>query len=156
MRRPLAYHITWGTYGTRLHGDARGTVDREHNEFGTPVLGPDSERQREERGRLKFPPITLERDERLSIEATLPSICERGQWTYVEGAAGPDHVHVILSSPFNPETIRILLKRWIGQALSKLRPLPDGATWWAEDGSIRWIDNARYYENAVRYVHCQR
>ena len=27
----------WGTYGTRLHGDARGTVDREHNEYGTPT-----------------------------------------------------------------------------------------------------------------------
>jgi hypothetical protein len=37
--RPLAYHITWGTYGTRLHGDKRGTVDRENNAFGTPVLG---------------------------------------------------------------------------------------------------------------------
>src|SRR5438045_3914517 len=23
----LAYHITWGTYGTRLHGDPRKTVD---------------------------------------------------------------------------------------------------------------------------------
>src|SRR3954468_14988790 len=111
MRRPLAYHITWGTYGTRLHGDARGTVDRGHNEFGSPVLGPDPERQRDERQRLKFPPITLDRHEPLFIEATLPSVCERGHWTYVEGAAGPDHVHAIVSAPFDPETIRILLKR---------------------------------------------
>ncbi len=39
--RPLAYHITWGTYGTRLHEDSRGTVDRENNSFGTPIVGPD-------------------------------------------------------------------------------------------------------------------
>ena len=37
----LAFHITWGTYGTRLHGDPRGTVDRNHNHFGDPVLGYD-------------------------------------------------------------------------------------------------------------------
>ena len=33
---PLAYLITFRTYGTWLHGDARGSVDREHNVFGTP------------------------------------------------------------------------------------------------------------------------
>src|SRR2546421_11369035 len=54
MSRPLAYHITWGTYGTRLHGDGRGTVDREHNEYGTPVLGPDPERQRR---RIRAPQV---------------------------------------------------------------------------------------------------
>src|SRR5438876_12296826 len=35
----LAYHITWGTYGTRLHGDPRKTVDRQHNAYGEPILG---------------------------------------------------------------------------------------------------------------------
>jgi hypothetical protein len=33
---PLAYHITWGTYGTRLHGDERGTVDRSANVLAIP------------------------------------------------------------------------------------------------------------------------
>ncbi|MCH8164939.1 MAG: hypothetical protein IH889_04955 [Planctomycetes bacterium] len=32
---PLAYHITFGTYGTRLHGDPRGTVDRTLNNRAT-------------------------------------------------------------------------------------------------------------------------
>src|SRR5688500_18791040 len=40
----LAYHITWGTYGTRLHGDPRKTVDRLHNQYGDPVLGYDEHR----------------------------------------------------------------------------------------------------------------
>jgi REP element-mobilizing transposase RayT len=156
MRRPIAYHITWGTYGTRLHGDARGTVDRGHNEFGTPVLGPDPERQLGEFKGLKFRPVVLRVDQRLFIESILPSICVRGHWKYIEGAAGPDHVHAIVSSPFDPETVRRLMKRWLCQALSERWPLPDGATWWAEDGSIRWIDNERYFDNAVRYVHDQR
>ena len=156
MPRPLAYHITWGTYGTRLHGDARGTVDRDHNEYGTPVLGPDPERQRIEQQRLKFPPVVLTTDERQFVESTVPDVCRRGHWDYVESAAGPDHVHTVLSSPFDPETIRRLLKRWIGQTLSDRRPLPPGATWWAEDGSIRWISDHWYLGNAAYYVRRQR
>jgi hypothetical protein len=32
--RLLAFHITWGTYGTRLRGDRRGTVDRSTTNTG--------------------------------------------------------------------------------------------------------------------------
>lgn len=32
---PLAYLITFRTYGTWLHGDERGSVDKNHNKFGT-------------------------------------------------------------------------------------------------------------------------
>jgi hypothetical protein len=35
---PLAYLITFRGYGTWLHGDVRGAVDRFHNRFGTPRL----------------------------------------------------------------------------------------------------------------------
>src|SRR5438876_2474643 len=39
VRYPLAYHITFGTYGMRLHGDARGTVDRRVNQPGDAIVG---------------------------------------------------------------------------------------------------------------------
>jgi hypothetical protein len=159
----LAYHITWGTYGTRLHGDPRGTVDRSHNEPGTPVLGYDEHRWEREKSNLKFRPVFLTRPQMILIESLLPEICDRGHWTHITGAAGPDHVHEILRSPFDPETIRRLLKRWLGQELFERYkgepgcPQPGtGATWWAECGSIKWIDNDRYLTNATRYVTDQR
>jgi REP element-mobilizing transposase RayT len=120
------------------------------------VLAADPERQREEFENLKFPPVRLTREQRLFVESALPTICKRGHWNYIEGAAGEDHVHVILQSPFDPQTIRRLLKRWLGQELSHQWPPPDGATWWAEDGSIRWISDERYFHNATKYVHDQR
>lgn len=156
MPRPLAYHITWGTYGKRLHGDARGTVDREHNEFGAPIVGRDDDRNREERENLKFPPVTLTVPQRLFIEQITPSICERGRWTHLTDAAGPDHVHVVVHSTFDPEVIRRLLKRWIGQELSTHWPRPAGSTWWAEDGSIKWAFDEAYKANMIGYVSRQR
>ena len=45
MPWPLAYFLTWTTYGTRLYGDRRGSVDRAHNQRGTPVLATDAARE---------------------------------------------------------------------------------------------------------------
>lgn len=43
---PLAYFISIRTYGTWLHGDDRGSVDRQHNEFNTPMLPANSHLRR--------------------------------------------------------------------------------------------------------------
>jgi hypothetical protein len=117
--RVLVFHITFGTYGTRLHGDPRGTVDRMHNEPGTPVLAYDEHRWQREIENLKFPPVILTRLQMIEIERLQPLICKRGHWTHITGAAGPDHVHEILQSSFDPQTIRKLFKRWLGQELTK-------------------------------------
>ncbi len=39
---PLAYLITIRCYGTWLHGDERGSVDRKYNRYGTPRIAPNS------------------------------------------------------------------------------------------------------------------
>ena len=154
----LAFHITWGTYGTRLHGDPRGTVDRKRNAYGQPVLKYDEHRWKREQSLLRFPPVIFTRPQMIVVESLLPEICQRGGWIHRAGAAGPDHVHEILTSRNDPETIRRLLKRWLGQSLAEQCALPDGATWWAECGSIRWIfeEDGDYYDRARRYVERQR
>ena len=57
---PLAFFITFRTYGTWLHGDPRGSVDRQHNRYGTPYLPPNKLRQKYERRLLKQPPVKSE------------------------------------------------------------------------------------------------
>jgi hypothetical protein len=155
----LAYHITWGTYGTRLHGGPRGTVDRKHNQYKEPILKYDEHRWEREKSNLKFAPVVFTCDQMLIVESLLPEICKQGFWTHRTDAVGPDHVHEILTSPHDPRTIRRLFKRFLGQALSKrIHPLPNGATWWAECGSIRWIfeEDGNYLDNAIGYVTRQR
>jgi REP element-mobilizing transposase RayT len=157
VMRVFAYHITWGTYGTRLHGDRRGTVDRQHTELGTPVLGYDEHRWEQSRENLKYPPVVLTREQMLFIQEIIPNLCERGYWTHRTNAAGPDHVHIVLTSEHNPETIRRLLKRWLTQELTKHWSLVgEDRTYWAECGSIRRIGDEDYFANAVKYVSGQR
>src|SRR4051812_28064850 len=93
---PLAYHITFGTYGTRLHGDERGTIHRTMNQFGDRIIGQCVQWQQIERSLLRFPPRVLTSEQRLFIESIVPGICARGGWTHLATAAAPDHVHNVL------------------------------------------------------------
>jgi REP element-mobilizing transposase RayT len=152
------WHITWGTYGARLHGGFRPTVDRDHNEHGTPFLPRDPERERAEAAILNFPPVILTREQRKFIEAELPAICDRGDWSLRTCSGGGDHVHLLCDvlPAIHGEKVRRLAKRWLGQEMSKRWPLPEGATWWAEEGSNIAIHDEAYLNNAFGYIFRQR
>lgn len=152
------WHITWGTYGTRLHGDARPTVDLDHNEQGTPFLPPDEERRQMAEASLVGEPVLLTAEQREFIEQTLPAICERGGWVLRVAAAQSDHVHVVCDVPsaIHGEKVRRLMKRWLGDALNERWPDPDRPRWWAVQGSNKAIRDEAYLRNAVAYVERQR
>jgi REP element-mobilizing transposase RayT len=160
------WHITWGTYGTRLHGDDRPTVDKQHNDRDTPFLGSDPARQRAAGARMAHPPVRLTREQCLFIQEQMPGICERGGWGLRVCTAAPDHVHVLLDikPDIHGQKVRRLLKRWLTEALNEAwapgsgRPgsLATGATWWAEEGSNKPIKDVKYLNNAFNYVHKQR
>ena len=160
------WHITFGTHGSRLHGDERPTVDRQHNERGTPFLPPDPERRAAEHNRMDGPPVLLTREQCLFIQEIIPAICVRGGWTLRVTSAAPDHVHVLvdIDPAIHGEKVRRLIKRWVGEALSEKwgkpgsgRPgSPAGESWWAEEGSNKPVKDGEYLNNAFGYIEKQR
>ena len=156
MNHPFAYHIIFGTYGTRLHGDERGTVDRSINQFGDPIVGMDKEWQQIECSLLRFPMRELIVEQRLFVEQTVPVICERGGWKLVETAAAADHVHNVVSADVEGKDVRKWLKRWLSEALNARWPICDGEVWWSECGSVKWVWTEDYYHRVVDYVRGQK
>jgi REP element-mobilizing transposase RayT len=155
------WHITWGTYGARLHGGERPTVDRDHNRPHDAVIGRDERRERFERSRMgDRPPVLLTDEQRSFIEATVPQLCERGGWSYRIGAAGPerDHVHVLRDAPphVHGTRIRRWLKTWLTEALDVRWSRPPAGRWWAECGSTKTVKDDRYLNNAFIYIRDQR
>lgn len=153
-----SWHITWGTYGTRLHGCSRPTVDRDHNQYGAAFLPRNERRERAEASILNFPPRVLTVEQRTFIEDQIPSICDRGGWGYRIAAAATDHVHILcdIRREIHGEKVRRLLKRWLGQELSKLWPTEVGQTWWAEEGSNIAVKDEAYLNNVFSYILRQR
>jgi len=66
---PLAYLITFRAYGTWLHGDSRGSVDRFHNRYGAPLIPANRRWQQYNERVLKRPPVQLTASRRAAIEA---------------------------------------------------------------------------------------
>ena len=56
---PLAYLITFHTYGSWLHGDAKGSVDREHSRYGGAFAPSDADRLVAMKSRMKAGATTL-------------------------------------------------------------------------------------------------
>lgn len=152
------WHITFGTYGTRLHGGERPTVDKQHNQRGEAFVAVAPQRKQFERNRMKFPPRVLTSAQREFIEIQVPEICRRGGWSYRICAAATDHAHLLcdVAPQVHGEKVRRLVKRWLGQALSEPWPLGDGETWWAEEGSNIAIHVVHYLNNAFAYIARQR
>lgn len=153
---PLAYHITFGTYGMRLHGDPRGTVSRAQNRYGEPFIETDLRWEREERLSLKFPPVFLTEEQRLFGEKVIPLICQRGGWKYHIAACQPDPCHTLLTGAAEGKAIRKWLKRWLSEELSSRWPLKEEQVWWAECGSVKWIFDEEYFLTAYEYIRNQR
>ncbi len=156
MEFPLAYHITFGTYGTRLHGDPRGTVERHFNQYGTPIVENDPWKQKFERDSMIAAPVVLTDSQRQFIESTMPSICQRGGWEYHICATQPDHVHVLLSSDRPGRDIRKWLKTWLGQELTARWPDESRPRWWAVGGSVKYVWKKPYLRTAYGYIERQR
>ncbi|MBX3433798.1 MAG: hypothetical protein KF847_10795 [Pirellulales bacterium] len=153
-----AWHITWGTYGARLHGSAAPTVDKDHNRRGEPFLPRDPGREESVRQIMTGDAVRLTEPQRDFLEESIPAVCERGGWTYRVCAAGSDHVHVLCDvlPHIHGEKVRRLLKRWLGQALDEQWPEARRPRWRAVEGSNRAIHDEGYLNNAFGYLARQR
>jgi hypothetical protein len=73
---PLGYLITFRCYGTWLHGDERGSIDRFHNRYKSPPLPPNDRRSNLSRRKLKGEPTSLNARERQSVDNAIREVCE--------------------------------------------------------------------------------
>ena len=149
---PLAYLITFRSYGTWLHGDERGSVDRWHNYFGTPYFPANNARQGQNERRLKLAPITLYPEQRQSVAQAIRETCEIRAWMLRALNVRTNHVHTVLSANIGPELILNALK---GNATRQLRQSSrwnDPHSPWSDGGSRRYIWTELGLERAIDYV----
>src|SRR5215217_3554928 len=119
MHYPPAYHITWGTYGARLHGSDKPHVDRHHNEYGAPFAPTDSDREAAARSRMKQEPVSLSPEQRREVERAIRDLAARYGWTIHAMAVQSDHTHVVITANRIGDELRNALKAVASRALNK-------------------------------------
>jgi REP element-mobilizing transposase RayT len=94
---PLGYLITFRSYGTWLHGDERGSIDRFHNHYKSPYLPPSERRRYLNDSQLKSQPLTLDIEQRGSVDNAIREVCEHRRWLLRAINVRTNHVHVVVS-----------------------------------------------------------
>ncbi len=149
---PLGFLITFPTYATWLHGDSRGSVDRDHNVPGTPMLGRDDPRQSREHRRLKHPPVLLDSQRRGVVHRTIIEVAEHRDWTLHALNVRSNHVHLVISAPDAPERVMNSLKSWCTRRMIEAGVLAPGTKVWVRHGSTRYLWKPDQLEAGCRYV----
>jgi REP element-mobilizing transposase RayT len=152
MPVPLAYFLTWSCYGTRLHGDERGTVDDDHNEFDSPPLPTNSARRAYEEELLRTTPVILTDDMRIAVSSVIRRHCEIRGWVIHALNVRTTHVHVVLGAEEDPHKIEGQLKAWATRRLRKSGLAGADTPIWTRRGSTRYLWDQTSLVNTVDYV----
>ncbi len=150
---PQAYLISFRAYGTWLHGDARDSVDRHNNVYGSPKYTKADHWNEISKARLIRAPVKLDAKRRRAIEKAIVETCEKRGWTLLALNVRTNHVHIVVSIGLKKASIA--LNAFKANATRVMRE--DGfwsssRTPWADKGSERWLWTEKHVYDAVNYV----
>ena len=149
---PLAYFISFRCYGTWLHGDDRGSIDRFHNRYGDPYIPPNKTWKAHNRSKLKTAPFILGARERKSVEKAIRETSKIRKWELLAFNVRTNHVHTVVTADRKPESVLNAFKANATRQLREDDLWPHGFSPWADKGSKRRLWNERSVANAIDYV----
>jgi REP element-mobilizing transposase RayT len=150
---PLAYFITFTTYGTWLHGRDPGSVDRQHNQPGTPWLASNSSLEAARRHSMRQDPYLLNEPRRAVVLNTILDVCQHRKWSLHAVHVRTNHVHVIVTAPANlPEKVMSDLKAWASRRLREAFNESTDRNRWTQHGSTRYLNTVDSLSRAIAYV----
>jgi len=150
--QPLAYFITFHTFGTWLHGQAPGSVDREHNAVGTPWLDADADRLAEARELMTQEIYLLDEPKREIVRDAIIAECSFRGWQLHALHVRSNHVHLVVTAERDPESVMRSCKSHSSKCLNKAGfDTPDRKRWTVH-GSTKYLWNEAAVAEKVEYV----
>jgi len=141
---PLAYFITFSTYGSHLHGSEPGSVDRDHNAVGNPYAVPDSNRLTLTKKRTRGAPYSLGSAGRAAVLRAIQQVCKHRGWIFAAHVR-TSHVHVVVDAAIAPERVMRDFKAYASRSLNHTKA-------WTRHGRTRYLWECDDVIHAVRYV----
>lgn len=103
---PLAYLITFRTFGTWLHGDERGSMDRHgKNIYGTQRIAPNSKLQSRMRENSAAVQFMLDGPKRSIVDTAIRNVCDVRNYKLIAINIRTNHGHAVVSAQVKPEAI---------------------------------------------------
>jgi REP element-mobilizing transposase RayT len=151
--RPLGYLITFRCYGTWLHGDNRGSIDRlNYNKYGTPDMPENKKLLGDEQRELKNPAVSLNRAQRDVVDSAIRAVCEHREYVLHAINVRTNHVHSVVSAPCKPEQVMDSFKAYVTRKLREANLLSQEVKPRARHGSTPYLWTAEEVQRAIDYV----
>ena len=150
---PLAYLITFRTYGTWLPGDDRGSVDREHRNWSEPLAAADVARRNMAYSRLAAPPVTLTKEQRHLVSGEIQRQCDHRSWLVHAINVRTEHLHLVVRAPQPRERVMNTLKSYLTRRLREAGLWQSPVSPWSRHGSTRYLWTDGDVEAACAYVN---
>jgi len=149
---PIAFLITFRTYGTWLPGDERGSVDKYHNNFNGPRSVVSTEREARQRARLKSPPFLLSANSRKHVEAAIREVCAFRNWVPIALNVRTNHVHAVITAGAPSARMLNDLKAYSTRRLREEGEWSFDHSPWVDKGSRRNLWSEDHIARAADYV----
>ena len=150
----MNFLITFRTYGTWLHGDERGSVNRDHNQYREALLDPNSTLSKHRERLMNSDAVVLNEEARNVVDRTIQEVATHRGWTILALNVLGNHVHIVVSVPeeIAPEKVMADFKSWSTRRLREASLILPKAKVWAEHGSTRYLHTAEPVYAACHYV----
>lgn len=150
---PLAYFLTWTTYGSWLHGDERWSIDRDHNVFRGESIPPDVRRETAARSRLANPGVRLNAATRAIVDSAIREHAHVKGWNVHALNVRTNHAHAVITAQgVAPEIVLVQSKSWATRALRREGLVASTDRVWTTHGSTRYLWDRLGVQEAIRYV----
>ena len=150
---PLAYLISIRSYGTWLHGDERGSVDRHgYNVYGTPRMFQSETLKEFMKSEMKEDEYLLGKKERICILEAVKEVCEYKGYELLAANIRTNHLHSVVSAQKKPERIVNEFKAYATRKLREKNLVEIEKKVWSRGKSRRYLWKPKNVERAIDYV----
>jgi hypothetical protein len=101
----MVFLITFVCYGRHLHGCEVGSVDRDHNIPGSPLVDVDAARAAAERDLMSETPYRLDQIRRATVLDAVQEVCAHQGWSLLAAHVRSSHVHTVVAAEVLPARV---------------------------------------------------
>ena len=149
---PLAYLLTFRTYGTWHHGDERGSVGRKYfNKHNAPKMKPSRRLVEVEGSNQQFATFVLSDEGRRIVSDAVTEVCKHRDYLLHGLNVRSNHAHAVVSNDGPPEKIVEAFKSYSTRALRAHGLIDLKTKVWARHCSTRYLWKPASVEAARHY-----
>ncbi|MEM7682032.1 MAG: class I tRNA ligase family protein [Planctomycetota bacterium] len=146
------YLITFTAYGTWLHHDARGSVDRHHNLPGEPYVPENAAYEQADQNNMAGDAVTLDEAQRKAVLSAIQEVCAHRGWGLYAANVRTNHVHLVVSADASPEKVMGDCKAYATRRLREQGLSSSEERTWTRHGSTRYLNDDHSLAAARQYV----